>query len=458
MRNDRGRCFFLRTFAVMVFLSCGPLRASELPAFQDLVDAAEEGAVLTPEPGTYAGPVYVDKPLTIDGRGQVTIDAGGKGTVVVLDTDGATLKGLRLTNSGTSHNGIDAGVHVRGNFNVIKDNRIDDCLFGIDLQQSEHNILRRNRISSKPVDLGVRGDAVRLWYSFNNQVTDNIIRDSRDMVVWYSRENLIARNDARGGRYSLHFMYSQENLVEDNLYEHNAVGIFLMYSDGVVVRNNSIASAYGPTGIGIGFKETSDVTIEGNRILYCATGIYLDVSPYQPDTVNVFRNNLIAYNGVGVRWLNDWQGNEFTGNSFKGNITQIVVEGGKSADRNLWEGNHWDDYAGFDQDADGVGDKPYELYAYADRIWMDVPPAQFFKGSPMLEVLDFLERLAPLSEPNLLVSDDRPVIAASATMAPLPPRPEEATESGAKAPAADRVAAPPAPTALEMLKGSLGRP
>ena len=449
------RADFRVFFYLFVLLSCGAVHGASLPAFQDLVDAAEEGAVLTPEPGTYAGPVDVDKPMTIDGRGQVTIDAGGKGTVVVLDTDGATLKGLRLTNSGTSHNGIDAGVHVRGNFNVIKDNQIDDCLFGVDLQQSDHNIVRRNHISSKSVDLGVRGDAIRLWYSFNNQITDNVIRDARDTVAWYSKDNIIARNDARGGRYSLHFMYSQENLVEDNHYERNAVGIFLMYSDGVVLRNNTIANSHGATGVGIGFKETSNVTVEGNQILYCATGIYLDLSPYQPDTVNVFRDNLIAYNGVGVRWLNDWQGNEFTGNSFKGNITQIVVEGGKSADRNLWEGNHWDDYAGFDQDTDGVGDTPYELYAYADRIWMDVPPAQFFKGSPMLETLDFLERLAPFSEPSLLVSDDRPIIAARAEMTTSLPQSEAAAHPSAPA---DSAVASPAPTALEMLKQSLERP
>ncbi len=390
---------------------------AEYPAFQELVDAAEDGAVLTPAPGTYSGPVVVDRPLTIDGRGEVTIDGGGKGTVVLLDTDGATLKGLRLTNSGDSHNDIDSGVQVRGNFNVIKDNVIDDCLFGVDLQQSKNNIVRRNRISSKPVDLGVRGDAIRLWYSFNNQITDNVIRGARDTVVWYSRDNLIARNDARGGRYSLHFMYSQTNRVEGNHYEDNTVGIFLMYSDGVQVLNNTIANASGPTGIGIGFKETSDVTIEGNRVLYCATGLYLDVSPYQPDTTNRFTDNLIAYNGIGVRWLNDWQGNVFSGNRFKGNITQMVVEGGKSANRNRWEGNFWDDYEGFDRDGDGVGDTPYELYAYADRLWMDVPPAQFFKGSPMLEVIDFLERLAPFSSPSLLVRDDRPVRTASAELA-----------------------------------------
>jgi nitrous oxidase accessory protein len=389
------------------------------PPFQPLVDSAEEGSVLAPEPGTYAGPVVVDKPLTIDGRGQVTIDGGGKGTLILLDTDGATLKGLHLTNSGDSHNDIDAGVQVRGSFNVIKDSVIDNCLFGVDLQQSRSNIVRRNRISSKPVDLGVRGDAIRLWYSFDNQITDNIIRDARDTVVWYSSDNLITRNDARRGRYSLHFMYSRTNRVEDNHYEDNTVGIFLMYSDGVVVRNNTIANASGPTGIGIGFKETSDVTIEGNRILYCATGLYLDVSPYQPDTTNRFTDNLIAYNGVGVRWLNDWHGNVFTGNRFKGNITQMIVEGGKSANRNRWDGNYWDDYEGFDRDGDDIGDTSYELYAYADRLWMDVPAAQFFKGSPMLEVIDFLERLAPFSPPDLLVRDDKPLRRADSRVAGL---------------------------------------
>ncbi|RDH83560.1 MAG: nitrous oxide reductase family maturation protein NosD [endosymbiont of Escarpia spicata] len=397
-----------------------PLGSSQAayPSFQELVDAADPKGTLTPPPGTYAGPVTIESAITIDGRGKVTIDAGGKGSVIYLDTDGATLKNLHLTNSGESHNDIDSGVQVRGNFNVIKDNVIDNALFGIDLQQSENNVVQRNRISSKPFDLGMRGDSVRLWYSFNNKITDNIIRDSRDMVVWYSADNLIARNDSRGGRYSLHFMYSKYNEVLENHYENNSVGIFLMYSDGVQVKNNYIAHALGPTGMGIGFKETSDVDVVGNQILYCATGIYLDISPYDPETTNRLKNNLIAYSGIGMLFLNDWTGNILESNSFKGNITQVAVSGaGKTANRNDWFGNYWDDYAGFDQDRDGVGDKPYELYSYADRIWMDVPPARFFKGSPVLEVMDFLERLAPFSNPNMLVRDKKPMMAAQLSVA-----------------------------------------
>ncbi|MEQ8994211.1 MAG: NosD domain-containing protein, partial [Pseudomonadales bacterium] len=230
----------------------GELRADVLPPFQALVDAAAVDSTLKPPAGRYAGPLIVDKPLIIDGGNGVTIDGGGKGSVVVLKTDGATLRSLRLVNSGNSHNDIDAAVQVRGNFNHVIDNEIVDCLFGVDLQQSEFNVVRGNRIRSKDVDLGVRGDAIRLWYSFDNRVEDNVISRSRDVVVWYSKNNIISGNRSSGGRYSLHFMYSQYNLVENNDFRGNSVGIFLMYSDSVTIRGNHISHAVGAAGVGIG--------------------------------------------------------------------------------------------------------------------------------------------------------------------------------------------------------------
>ena len=408
-------------YIALYFVFLIPLSAVavEYPLLQDLVDAAEPNSILIPPPGTYSGPVTLDYPLTIDGKNKVTIDAGGTGSVIFLDTDGAIIRNLHLTNTGESHNDIDAGVQVRGNFNVIKDNVIDNSLFGIDLQQSDSNIIRRNTISSKDVDLCVRGDSVRLWYSFNNKIEDNVIRNSRDMVVWYSADNTIARNDSRGGRYSLHFMYSRYNDVDSNHYENNSVGIFLMYSDGVKVRNNYIAYANGPTGMGIGFKETSDVDISNNKILYCATGMYIDVSPYDPETTNRIHDNVIAFTNIGIDFLNDWTGNIFERNSFKGNQTQISVAGGKTANRNVWKDNYWDDYEGFDLDKDGIGDTPYELYGYADRIWMDVPAARFLQGTPVMAVLDFLERLAPFSAPDMLVRDKRPLMEAKVKVSEL---------------------------------------
>jgi len=383
-------------------------RIHGLKPFQELIDAAPAGSTLKPPPGRYAGPVRLDKPLVIDGGGQVSIDAGGKGTVFSLETNDAVLRGLTLRGSGDSHDTDDGCLDVRGHRNVIERLVIEDCLFGIDLKQSNKNLVRENRISSKPLPLGVRGDALRLWYSRDNRVEGNDISDSRDMVAWYSHGNVIRGNTSRRSRYSIHFMFATYNLVEGNRFYDNAVGVYLMYTEGVHVKHNLISHATGATGMGLGFKEASDAIIEGNEIIYCAVGVHSDLSPFQPDTKIEFRNNRIAYNGIGMMFTSELGGNVATGNVFEGNLTHVAQAGRNTGGLNEWRGNYWDDYQGFDRNRDNVGDTAYELYAFADRIWMEIPQARFFKTSPALELLDFLERLAPFSSPDLMLKDEKP--------------------------------------------------
>ncbi|WP_291985296.1 nitrous oxide reductase family maturation protein NosD [Candidatus Accumulibacter sp. ACC007] len=384
-------------------------RVSGLPFLQELINQAPAGSVLKLKPGRYSGPVVVDKTLSIDGGGAATVDGGGKGTVFVLQANDAVLRDLQLTNSGVSHDSDDACLNVRGDRNVIENLRIDDCLFGIDLKMSNENVLRGNRIRSKPFDLGTRGDSLRLWYSHRNLISDNLIEDSRDMVAWYSNANHYLNNVARRSRYSIHFMFAADNLVEGNRFYDNAVGVNVMYSGGGAIRNNLFSHANGPTGMAVGFKEASNVLVEGNEIVYCAVGVGLDMSPFEPDTTITIRGNRIAYNGIGVSFLSDKKGTIIEHNVFEGNLTQVAMGDTGSASRNLWRGNYWDDYQGFDRDQDGVGDRPHELYAYTDQLWMEVPYARFFRNAPMMETLDFLERLAPFSTPVMLLRDEQPV-------------------------------------------------
>ena len=383
-------------------------RIHGLKPFQELVDAAPAGSTLTPPPGSYAGPVRLDKPLVIDGGGRVTIDAGGRGTVFLLQASDTVLRGLTLRGSGDSHDTDDSGLDVRGHRNTLEQLVISDCLFGIDLKQSNDNQVRNNRISSKPLPLGVRGDALRLWYSRNNRIEGNEVNDSRDMVVWYSSGNLFKDNLGRRSRYSIHFMFANDNEVVGNRFYDNAVGVYLMYTEGVHIRRNVISHATGATGMGIGFKEASDAVIEGNEIIYCAVGVQSDLSPFQPGTKIEFRDNRIAYNGIGMLFTSELGGNVAAGNTFEGNLTHVAQAGRNTNGLNEWRDNHWDDYEGFDRNGDNAGDTPYELYAFADRIWMEIPQARFFKTSPALELLDFLERLAPFSSPDLMLKDEAP--------------------------------------------------
>ena len=384
-------------------------RVHGLKPFQDLVDKAEPGSVLKPPPGTYAGPVVINKPLTIDGGGEVVIDAGDKGTVMVLNANDSAIRNLRLTGSGDSHDTDDSCLDVRGHRNTIENLKVDNCLFGIDLKQSNHSIVRNNRISSKDRELGVRGDGLRLWYSNDVLVENNEIIDSRDMVAWYSHRNTFRGNVGKRSRYSIHFMFANDNLVEDNRFYDNAVGVYFMYTEGGGARRNVISHATGAAGMGIGFKESSNTFIEDNEIIYCAIGIGSDLSPFQPDTTIEVKRNRFAFNGIGILFNSEVGGNNMVDNVFEGNLTQVSYGGRSgSTQTNFWQGNFWDDYQGFDRNADGVGDTPHQLMAYADQIWMELPVARFFRSSPVMELLDFLERLAPFSAPDLILRDEKP--------------------------------------------------
>lgn len=397
----------MRALALLVTLAlAGPAMAETL---QERIDAAPDGAEIVLDPGTYEGPVVIRHAVVIDGQGAAVIDGGGEGTVVSIETNSATLKNLTIRNSGRLHNKVDAGLRIHGDFNVIRDVRIENSLFGIDLTQANNNVMRRNYISSKDMPLELRGDSMRIWYSNDNIFENNHIEHSRDFVVWYSQGNKIRDNRIQHGRYGIHFMYAHHNDVERNEISDCVVGVFLMYANDITVRGNQILRAWGASGMGVGFKETSGAIVEDNLILGNAIGIYLDPSPWDPDKTNEFHRNQVAYNGIGVEFHTDWTGNNYSQNNFLGNFTQVSVRGRGTALREGWNGNYWDDYAGFDRDGDGIGDAPYEIYNYADRLWMDLPPAAFFRGGFALSALDFVERLAPFSEPRLLVREERPL-------------------------------------------------
>jgi len=394
---------------LLALVLAGTAQAAPRP-LQPLIDATPPGGTLTLEPGTYAGPAVIARPMTLDGGGGATLDGGGSGTVLSLEGTGVTVQNLRVVNSGRQQDLLDSGILVRGRYHVVKDNVFEDCLFGVNLQQADHSVVRRNRFDARDDHPAERGDAIRLWYSMDNLVQDNVAVGTRDLSVWYSNNNRIVGNRSTGARYGLRFMHAKHNLAERNVLERNMVGIFAIHSEGIQIRGNRIAHSGGSSGIGIGLKESDAITVAGNEVLANATGLYIDVSPNDPEAPNTIEGNRVAFNGVALRFHNDGEGNRIRGNDFLGNFGAVAVEGGGSALRHEWAGNHWDTYEGFDRDGNGVGDSPFEVYAHADRLWMDLPVAQFFRASPMLEMLDFMERLAPFGSPRLLMRDAAPAV------------------------------------------------
>jgi nitrous oxidase accessory protein len=380
---------------------------------QDAIDNAPSGSILTLPTGVYKGSITINKPITIIGKESgVIIDGEGNGTVIKTFGSYITLKNLTIRNSGSLHHTLDAAISMeKGKQCEVSDCIIEDCLFGIDAQMISNSIFFNNHITSKDVDLGLRGDGLRLWYSNDNIVKKNSLIKSRDMVVWYSHGNQIIENYGEHNRYSLHYMYAGKNYVHDNTYKFNSVGIFFMYSKDTIATGNIIKSSLGATGMGIGLKDVSNFTIKDNTVIYCAQGLYIDRSPFEPDTHNWIESNKLLYNAEALHFHSLSENNIVKDNTIMGNIEDIVNDSrGSKTNENEIEGNYWDNYAGFDRDNDNVGDTPHRVYQYADQLWVYNPDVKFFYGSPVISLLNFLAKLAPFSKPLFLLEDTKPKV------------------------------------------------
>lgn len=396
----------LRFLLILPLLSLSLAAVAE-QSLQTWLDMALPGSVLRLPAGQYRGPATISKPLTLEAQGKVIIDGGGKGTVLTIKSDKVTVRGLVIRDSGDSHDAIDGGIMAEGNGLLIENNVIENVLFGISLHKSNDSVVRGNRIRSRPVDSADRGDGIRLWYSTGNRIENNDIAQIRDVTISNSPHNRYTGNTIRNSRRAFNFLFSHRSLIEGNLLEKNSTGIIALNSEGLIIRNNRILHAMDASGAGVALKETSAALIQGNEIVHCAHGIMAD-SPMNPINRIVFIDNIIAHNITGIYFYGAKGGHIAINNTFKSNLWPVTIIGDGDPMNDIWWGNNWDTYEGFDLDGDGFGDKPHELHAWADRIWMETPSATFFRNSPVLELLDFLERLAPFSTPSLILRDTAP--------------------------------------------------
>ena len=389
-----------------------PPACRELEPGADLAQelrALPEGGALCLAPGAYQGPLRLEAGRTLWGPRSAVIRSAGEGTTVELVGQAAALLGVSVDGSGGRFDLMDAAVAVRADDARVEGVEVRNALFGLLAERSNRVVLRGNRIvGDADSPLGMRGDGVRLWEVRGSRIEDNQLEDSRDMVVWYASGNRIAGNRVVGGRYGTHLMYSHDNTLEGNLYDRNVVGVFVMYSRNVVLRRNQLLRSSGAAGMGIGLKESGNIHAEENLFAGNQVCLYTDTSPLSLDELNRFESNWFRSCGTAVVFHGGAERNHFAGNSFRDNAVQVAVEGRGDAQQAEWRGNDFDDYAGYDLDADGVGDLPYELRSLSGELTGRHPSLAFFRGAPAMALVELVGRVVPLFRPTTLLVDSEP--------------------------------------------------
>ncbi len=363
--------------------------------------AARAGDTLVLLPGVHAGPVTVDKPLTLRGRDGAVIDGGGTGNVVKVTAADAALRDLTIRNSGRSLEAMDSGVFLDKTADraVVAGNLIEGSLFGVYVWGPDDALVTGNRIQGL-TDLRVneRGNGVSLWNAPGSRVEDNLIRDGRDGIfTTTSKRNLFAGNRFEGVRFAVHYMYTNQSEVSGNVSIGNDVGYALMYSTGIRATGN-VSRGDRDHGFMLNFANSSEVV--GNAVL---GGGEKCVFIYNSNK-SEFRRNWFEGCAIGVHFTAGSERNAFRANAFVGNETQVKYVGTRHLD---WAtggvGNYWSDNVAFDLDGDGIADLPYRPNDLVDQVVWRVPAAKLLLNSPAVLLVRWAQSQFPALMPGGVV-------------------------------------------------------
>jgi nitrous oxidase accessory protein len=288
---------------------------------------------------------------------------------------------------------------------------ISDVLYGIDMDRVNSSTIEHNYITTRKNNLPLRANALKLYYAHHNIIKANRIENVRDVTLNYSHYNLFEDNTFIGNRFATHLSLSNYNTFISNHYKYNSVAMMFMGAKNSKVIGNEILSSNGAAGIGVMIGEVANFLFQNNRVSFNAKALYIQGQEKAKGMKRYFVGNEISYNGEAFHFHASIKDNTIRKNKIFSNINDVVKDAGKNFEAsNLVAYNYWDRYEGFDRDGDGIGDRPFKVYQYADQLWHYNHKVKFFYASPVMTLLNFLSQLAPFIEPNLIMEDLKPVI------------------------------------------------
>ena len=415
-------------------------------ALQAVIESASPGDVIRLHPGEYAGPLEIDKTLTLQGEKGAIIAGGGKGSVITVTAPRTVIRGLEIRGSGRDLFDMDSGVFVAQTATGarIEENAIIGNLVGIYLHGSEDAVAQGNTIVGlQQGRTSEAGDGVSVWNAPGAKVIANEISYGRDGIFTKtSKRNIFRGNTVRHARFGIHYMYTNDSEISGNLSVGNNAGYAIMFSDGLRVTDN-VSDGDRDHGLLLNYANGSEISrnivrgrMQHNERWTAAARIggRTHGVPTDPDAAtNLAANGMrlgpekcvFIYNANRNRFTDNWfegcaigihftagsEGNAMAGNAFIRNRNQIKYVGTRHLDWSFeGRGNYWSDNPAFDLDGDGIGDNPYRPNDIVDRVLWTSPQAKVLVNSPAVQVIRWAQAHFPAILPGGVV-DSTPLIA-----------------------------------------------
>jgi nitrous oxidase accessory protein len=390
----------------------------DLAAGADLaqaIAAAQPGDRLRLAPGTYAGEIVIDKPLTLEGpQDRSAIIAGTRqGRTLWIKAADVSVRNLTVTRSGLSLPEMDAGVFLDRTAHraVVEHNDILDNLFGVYIWGPDDAMVRGNRIvGNRELRVAERGNGVSLWNTPGSAVVENDISAGRDGVfVNTSKKNRFVGNRFHELRYGVHYMYTNDSEISDNVSTGNDIGYAIMYSHRLIVTGNV---ALNNVEQGLMMNYANDSNISGNTVNGAGKCVFI----YNANK-NRFRDNHFSNCEIGVHFTAGSDGNEISGNAFVNNKNQVKYVGTRVLEWSTGgRGNYWSDNTAFDLNGDGIADTAYRPNDVVDQLLWRAPSARILLNSPAISVVRWAQSQFPAILPGGVI-DSAPLMKPTAASA-----------------------------------------
>ncbi len=381
-------------------------KSCDISSITESIKMAKDFDTIIVKKGTYKEHnILIDKPLSIIGEDYPVIDGELKGEIITIISDNVVLDGLYIVNVGTSYTEDYAAVRVRKSENFVLQNLVlEKLFFGIYLEKSNYGKVFHNKIIGDAVEEFNSGNGIQLWYSKNVEIEHNFIQHVRDGIYLEFADNCIINNNVSSNnvRYGLHFMFSNNDTYRDNTFENNGAGVAVMFSKKIKMYNNTFKENWGSASYGMLLKEINDAEIEGNIFEENTIGINIEGS----NRIN-YKNNNFINNGWAIKVRGACYTNKFVSNNFLYNSFDISYN--SKINDNVFDGNYWSNYTGYDIDKNGIGDVPYRPVKLFSYIVNRTPETIILLRSLFIDIIDFSEKVSPVFTPDNLM-DNNPSI------------------------------------------------
>lgn len=375
----------------------------EISSVKEAISLSANGDRIIIKKGTYTeNNILIDKEIEITGEDYPVIDLEYKYQGFLINSNYVRISGLEIRNINVNYMNDLSAIKVENSENcVIENNIITDTFFAIYLANSNNCLVKNNKVTGNALSESSSGNGIHLWKCNNITIEYNETSGHRDGIYFeFVKKTTITSNYSHNNlRYGLHFMFSDSNAYRGNNFRENGAGVAVMYTKNIEMTDNRFEDNWGAASYGLLLKDISRSLIKRNLFYKNTTGIYMEGCNQIQVEENEFNSN-----GWATRILGNCMENKFTGNNFINNTFDVSSNSSRSM--NIYSGNYWDKYDGYDLDRNGTGDVSYRPVSLYSMIVDKVPESIILLRSFIVELIDVTEKAMPVLIPETLIDEN----------------------------------------------------